>query len=230
MKIDFIPASKEAEMYVPRPLPAKNYIPDWYKDIKLSKDVRFGSGGAMFVDGMVKKCVPFLEGFSHGYIQETWTDIYVKKSEYGIEYIYSHEPTIMTVRDKKSINVSGAFYQIECAWQLQWYPKMPKGWSMIFTSPFNRLDLPFRSLTGVIDSDNFYDSKQGNYPFFIEKDFEGLIPAGTPMFQMIPIKRENWKSDTVKFDLESHLKNTYKLTKYLTGGYKKLFWERKSFE
>jgi hypothetical protein len=33
MNIEFIPVSKEAELVVPPPKPAKLYVPQWYKDI-----------------------------------------------------------------------------------------------------------------------------------------------------------------------------------------------------
>ncbi len=33
MNIEFIPVSKEAELVVPPPKPAKLYVPKWYKDI-----------------------------------------------------------------------------------------------------------------------------------------------------------------------------------------------------
>jgi hypothetical protein len=67
---------------------------------------------------------------------------------------------------------------------------------VLITSPLNRLDLPFRSLTAVIDADVFYhilpDPMQGggNYPFYLNRGFEGIIPIGTPMCQYIPFKRE----------------------------------------
>ena len=54
-------------------------------------------------------------------------------------------------------------------------------------SPINRFDLPFLSISGFIDC-NYGFSLAGNMPFFIKKGFEGVIPAGTPYMQIIPIK------------------------------------------
>ena len=33
-----------------------------------------------------------------------------------------------------------------------------------------------------------------NFPFFIKEGFTGLIPYGTPIVQIIPFKRDDWKS------------------------------------
>lgn len=231
MNIEFIPVSELAKNIVPPPKPAKNYIPDWYKNIKVDKDVTLSPDGTLYFDGKIKKCVPFLDSFTHGYIQESWTDIFIKKDPNGsIVFSYAHEPQIMHFRDKTSIPISDKFYPIEFIWQIQWLPKMPKGWSVMMTSPSNRLDLPFRSLTGIVDSDHFYHGVTGNYPFFIENGFEGIIPAGTPIYQIIPIKRENWKSTISNFDSVDNIKRNYEVRKHFTDAYRRLFWQKKNFE
>ena len=230
MNIEFVPMTKEVEKIVPMPKPAKNYIPDWYKNVKLGKDKYIDSFGSLEFDGKMKKCVPFLDALTHGYIQESWTDIYVKNNNGTVEFAYAKGPEIIGVRDKISISVSNNFYPIEFIWRIQWMPKLPKGWSVILTSPYNRLDLPFRSLTGIIDSDHFYHGDSGNYPFYIQNGFEGIIPVGTPMYQIVPIKRENWRSSAMRFDEEDASKRVIDIKKYFVDGYRKAFWQKKSFE
>jgi hypothetical protein len=36
MEIEWIASHQEAQLLVPMPKPAKTYIPDWYKDIKIN--------------------------------------------------------------------------------------------------------------------------------------------------------------------------------------------------
>jgi hypothetical protein len=78
-----------------------------------------------------------------------------------------------------------------------------------------------------MDSDKY--STSGNIPFFIKEDFVGVIPAGTPFAQIIPIKRATWRS----------IRNDEGLI-YLEGmqgefvrspgkSYKKYLWQRKEY-
>jgi hypothetical protein len=231
MNIEFFPVSELAQLVVPPPKPAKSYIPQWYKDVKLGKDPTIGPRGGLSVEGQVKKCVPFLDALMYGYIQESWTDIYVKKNKDGIvEFTYAIEPTIIRKRQEQSIKISKNFYPLEFIWQVQWKPILPKGWSVMLTHPLNRLDLPFQTLTGVIDADVYNHGTNGNFPFYMENDFEGVIPVGTPLYQIIPIKRDNWKSSTQSFDYEDITKKHHEVRKYFSDAYRKLFWQKKSFE
>jgi len=233
MKIEFVPSSKEAELIIPAPKPAKAYIPDWYKKIKPT--------GSLFVEnnkendsGAIKRCMPFFDALTNGYIQETWAEIQIKKNEDGsVNYGSSIGPQILEMGAPSPIDVPDIFYPFQCAWKIHWMPKLPKGWSAMITSPGNRVDLPFTSFTGIVDSDLFYGMKVGqgaNYPFYLKKDFEGIIPVGTPMYQIIPFKRETWQSFTLKYDDENTRKMNANIRKYFLNGYKKEYWQKKIFE
>jgi hypothetical protein len=231
MHIEFYPASEHAEIIVPVPKPAKNIIPNWYKDIKGSNDIKFRDDGANDSEAGIKRCMPFFDGLTSGYIQESWTDIYIKRVGDNIQYSFPQGPTIIELRDSPSIHIPDQYYNLEFVWKMQWLPKMPKGWSMFFTSPNNRIDLPFRSFDGIIDSDNYYNcgSDGGNYPFLINKGFEGLIPAGTPMYQMIPIKRESWTSSHTEYNFKKSAKALSLVKRHIFSGYKKECWNRKDY-
>ena len=233
LNITFIPASKDTELLVPIPKPAKNFIPDWYKQIPHpTKDLTFRSAGDVGSQ-TIKSCVPFLDAYTNGYIQETWTDIYIstdKNNETIIDYNWAMNPKILEHRKNNSgFNKSQNFYDLEFVWFEQWIPKMPKGYSALYTSPLNHFDLPFRSLDAIIDSDNYYHEYSGKYPFLINKGFTGIIPAGTPMYQIIPIKRDEWSSTSEKFNEDLNKKRQHYLRKHFINGYKSLFWEKKGF-
>lgn len=235
MKIEFIPSSKTAELLVPMPKPAKAYIPDWYKDIKPTKEFKFGPNGDLNNDtGALKRCMPFFDGMTAGYIQESWTDIYIGKNENNeVTYSFPTGPAIISGRQLASLDVPDSYHKIEFTWQIHWMPKLPKGWSAMITSPSNRFELPFRSFTGIVDSDNFYNMSYrngGNYPFYLNKDFEGIIPVGTPLYQIIPFKREEWKSVGLKYDEDEAMKRDSDVRKYIFNGYKKKYWQKKMFD
>jgi len=234
MRIEFVPSSKETELTVPPPKPAKMYVPEWYKKIKPTDCLSLGQNkNENYDSGALKRCMPFLDALTHGYIQETWTEIQIKKNNNGDpSYAFPTGPIILDM-GAPALDVPDIFYPVQWAWRIHWMPKLPKGWSAMITNPSNRPDLPFISFTGIVDSDVFYSSNQGNggnYPFYLKKDFEGIIPIGTPMYQIIPFKRENWKSSILKYNPEDTLKRYTNTRKYFINGYKKEYWQKKTFE
>jgi hypothetical protein len=64
----------------------------------------------------------------------------------------------------------------------------------------NRTDLPFTTLTGLVDCDAFSHSAV-NFPArWHDPGFNGVLPKGTPVAQCLPIKREGWAE---RYDLLS---------------------------
>ena len=73
-----------------------------------------------------------------------------------------------------------------------WTIEAPPGYSLLFTHPVNRTDLPFTTLTGLVDCDTFHDSPL-NFPArWHDPNFNGVLPKGTPVAQCLPVKRESW--------------------------------------
>ena len=211
--------------------PAKNHIPDWYKKIPKWKnneiyDMEKG------LQNSLKQCVPFMETMSTGYMIVLPYDVYVKNDmgfplltwKSGVEF-----PPKSRGEASHKLIVPAGHHSIEFVWDLCTQYQFPKEYSFLFTHPLNRHDLPFTTLSGIIDGD-FAMSAHGNVPFFVKKGFEGLIPQGTPVAQLIPFRRENWKSE-----ISNNLDKTAKLHDggaglVLSGYYKKNFWKRKNYD
>jgi hypothetical protein len=71
----------------------------------------------------------------------------------------------------------------------------------------------------------------GNMPFFMKRNFSGNIPAGTPIAQLIPIKREEWVSELGNDqDKQKANQQNFDSRRVFSGFYKKNFWERKKYE
>ena len=234
MHIEFWPATQETEFLVPPPKPAKNYIPNWYKELKPNYNKTLALNNLLDPNEQqlnLKHCAPFLDSFTNGYIQESWTDISVEKLNNGQTIAaYASFPKILEARIITDVIHSGPYSTDEHVFKIHWAPKVPKGWSVLFTHPLSRMDLPFQVLSGIVDFDTFTQTFVGNIPFFLQKDFEGIIPAGTPMYQMIPIRRENWNSSLKKYDKEEWLKIGQKKNKHFYDGYKKEYWQKKVFK
>jgi hypothetical protein len=110
----------------------------------------------------------------------------------------------------------------------EWGIELPKGYSALYTHPLNRTDLPFYTLSGVVDNDKYVQPV--NFPFLIREDFEGLIEAGTPIAQIIPVKRESWSHQIIKFDLEFIKKFEAKFRTKIYRAYKIGYWSRKDYK
>ena len=234
--IKWIPLSYDADLIVPSPQPAKRYIPQWYKDTPIwrggSKKITNYPDGQWDSNATFKKCTPFLDPYMSGYIQELWCDVtfYHKDGKLAVDYDSTIPP--VSIRDGTSyLMIDEGYEQIELVWHTQWEPITPSGYSTLYTHPHNRPDLPFSSLTGVIDTDSW--SVPGTYPFLLRKGFVGTIPAGTPIYQMIPFKRDEWDSHKLDFSEETEKtidNNLRKLKFHVTDGYKKMHWNRKKYD
>jgi len=145
MQIIFMPSSKEAELVIEPPISAKKALPDWYKKIPPFDSKNLQNIG-------LKMCMPFFDATTGGYIQRTWTDIHIKIEGNVVSYNFAQEPLIMSARETPSISLTEKYYPIEFVWQRQWSARLPKGYSLLITHPHNRLDLPFQTLSGLVDA------------------------------------------------------------------------------
>jgi DNA-binding XRE family transcriptional regulator len=235
-KIKFNPVNELTELTVPPPKPAEEYFPEWLKKTtpfftkKPEFDIETGQPNPT-----VKMCMPFADTFSFGYIQETWTDIWIdNKNPENPEFYFPSGPKIMTERplySSKMIPHSNEYYPQHYTWHPVWMPELPPGYSCIITHPLNRTELPFHTFTGIIESDTFITTVAGsNFPFMLKRNFSGMIKKGTPMYQIIPFKRDVWESSVNEYDERRQISITQKVRQFMWGGYKKLNWKKKVFK
>lgn len=199
------------------PQPASKFVPEWFRKLP----------GVIKGTETIKKCVPFLDTLTSGYMIVLASDVYYDSN--GFQQV-SRMPQVLTHLKEQieTLELPKEYDETPYKWINFFVTKTPKGYSTMFTHPLNRVDLPFYSLTGIVDTDNF--TVPVNFPFFMRKDFQGVIPAGTPIIQAIPIKRENWESEVED-------KKPYKQPWYVNmmhnppfGFYKRNFWQRKSYK
>jgi hypothetical protein len=72
--------------------------------------------------------------------------------------------------------------------------------------------------------------EKNQMPFYMKYGFKGIIPAGTPMYQIIPVKREEWNGVSSPFNRDLQFIENSKVRSKFWGGYKKHFWTKKSYE
>ena len=230
--IKFNPVSKIAEQIVPRPRPAKEYFPQWYKETTAfhtpKPEFSLESGSA---NKTIKHCMPFADAMTMGYIQESWVDLNFEFNEDGTFSFYeASPPPCVNFRSHVSMKIPSDFHQVEFTFIPQWMPESPSGYSVLLTHPLNHIDLPFYVTSGVIDSDKFTQSlDNSSVPFYLKSSFSGIIPKGTPLFQYVPIKRDQWKSIEKEYDQEAQAKIAHQVRSKFWGGYKKNFWSKKIY-
>jgi hypothetical protein len=69
-----------------------------------------------------------------------------------------------------------------------------------------------------------------NSPFVIEENFEGIIPKGTPMFQVIPFKRENWEMEISEMKEKDIFYRYERLHSTISSSYGRLLRSKKVFK
>ena len=192
-KIIFTNILNVSEEYAP--IPSSRIIPEWYKKTTSYINDEKKPDGVGNTTATVKRCMPVFDALTSGYIITTYVDIYLSKTKDGNLKI-----------EAPSLNPLG-FHPVEQAefipgktektkqfpkWMNPWGIKTPNGYSCLFVAPLHHPNEFFKVLPGVVDTDQY--TAPVNFPFmFNDQDFEGLIPAGTPMVQVIPFKREQWE-------------------------------------
>jgi hypothetical protein len=110
-----------------------------------------------------------------------------------------------------------------------WSIKTEPGYSTLFVPPFHRESI-FTILPGVVDTDQY--SAAVNFPFVLNDwGFEGMIPAGTPMAQVIPFKRESWKMSLgSNKEIEKDKEITINVRSRFFDAYKSFYRQKKEYK
>ena len=233
-EINFIPWDDYSFEITDPIISASKNIPEYWKkmDRFLNNNNKLRIGDNRNQKGSVnlglKHCMPYWDAMTAGYHYVLFCDIEVRK-ENGISVVnWRSNLDPLQIRGTAEIPTPINHYNVHYSWNMYWGIKTPPRWSVLITHPLNRPDLPFTTVSGIVDYDKIMHP--GNISFHIKENFEGIIPKGTPIFQIIPIKRENWKSK-IKQDLSQKIRSGHdkKLNKFF-GYYKKFEREDKVYE
>ena len=210
-----------AKEYTPKP--AVHFIPDWYKKMEAS----FPKKRTPDSLPTIKKCIPVLDAITAGYIIVSPCDVYVSTKD-GEPNYHSAIGNLIQFHPRKQAHLHPRVNDFQFPkWINPWAIKTPQGYSCLFKSPAHNSNPWFEILEGIVDTDSY--GAAVNFPFVLKNPTEEfMIPAGTPIAQVIPFKREEWKSaisedKQLSQDVENYLKSQ------LFDRYKRLFWSRKSY-
>ena len=204
---------------IPNPVSAIRAAPDYYRQIKPQLD-NHPRGGT------VKRCVPFLDALSAGFIIPMWCDVYIlaRNGELTIDFP-SNFPQKETL-DHHSLSqipkhplANKPYGNMPMKWINPWVVETEPGVSCIFTPPLNHMETRFKLIDGIVDTDTYYTNI--NFPFiWTGGDGEFFIAKGTPLVQVIPFRRETYdiaisatdveRRRTVDATIGTKLKNAYR--------------------
>lgn len=239
---------------------ATQLTPDWYKSMPSYIDGNKKPSGEGTTSATIKKCMPVFDAFSCGYILLTYVDVFVtqKITKYNdrayLEKTGKNKPLTKAQIQKRGLRKTNPYYEwpsykpiefhditqaptypnnpghlLYPKWINPWSIKTPPGYSVLFLPPMHQSSV-FKILEGVVDTDSY--TAPVNFPFVLNDiNFEGLIPAGTPMAQVIPFKRESWKmSIGDEKDMGEQFKITVSLRTKFFDSYKTKFRANKEFK
>lgn len=214
------------ENVFPSPVPALKKAPDFYKAIKSQSTSHPASG-------TVKRCVPFLDALSAGFIIPLWADLHVVAANGSLSLSFPDGfPAQKTIASHNYVQLpdhplaNQPYGKDFLKFVNPWLIETEEGYSCLFTSPLNHLERRIKILDGVVDTDTYYNNV--NFPFlWTGGDGEFFIPKGTPLVQVIPFKREEYSLQIETVDNNKRANAQAKLGTHLRHAYRSEFWSKR---
>jgi hypothetical protein len=180
----------------------------------------------------VKWCNPFGDALGGGYQILTNQEISVSYENDETNFVwFTGGDEVVSTHGKQQIApelIPEGFDEQPFKFKNIFEIRTPKGYSTLFVHPLNRPELPFHTLSGMVETDTY--TQPVNFPFVIRKGFTGIIPKSTPIVSIIPFRRENWKMEIGKYDLERGAKLNSEFGSIMHRAYKTMFWQRKEWK
>jgi hypothetical protein len=223
----------ELEAILPRPKPAVQGLPDWFKSMPQTAFNPIANNQR----DTVKRCPPFVDAMAYGFLMPLICDLRVNSGEFSWDLDLPAKGSTSFVRspigfhDPSQVMGTPLFDEDQFVLKFHnlWTIETPPGYSLLFTHPVNRLDLPFTTLTGLVDTDRYYDGWVHFPAHWHDTAFSGVLPKGTPVAQCLPVKRETWAGRTGTLS-DEEIRRLEKLSTAIsleTGIYRRQFRVRK---
>lgn len=189
------------EPILPKPVLAAKALPGWLR--AMPPDVPAPTLGGEIVRTL-KHCPPVIDALSGGVLIPLAADLTVS----GGAVSWDWDPPILEdariTRAPIGLHApeqaAGAPFRLGAHAVLKfmnfWTLEAPEGFSLLFTHPLNREDLPFRTLSGIVDCDLFRDGYVHFPALWIDPDFQGVLPRGTPVAQVFALPRAAQELET----------------------------------
>ena len=172
---------------IPDPVPARGVLPDWYRRLPGVDHDELSATN----DGVtVKRCLPFLDAMTTGWIIPLAATVRLDVRDGGKAVDAGWEFDRTMVSNHGPWQVAGNPYEPlpPMKFHNYWTIRTAPGWSCLFVPPLNRPSPVVEVLSGVVDTDRF--ANEINFPFIaVADDGVHVLEQGTPIVQVIPFRR-----------------------------------------
>jgi hypothetical protein len=179
---------------LPRPVAARAALPEWLRAMPASAFSELHDQEVR----TVKQCPPFVDAMAHGFLIPLPCDVTVRDGRFSWSWdlpplsVEAHPRSPLSFHVPAQV-IGTPFHDAGRAvikFNSFWTIELESGYSLFATHPVNRADLPFRLLTGMVDSDRFNDVGILFPAVWTDPQYEGVLPSGTPIAQCFPVARD----------------------------------------
>lgn len=186
--IEFLCAPEDEGVIAP-PVPARDYLPDWFRRLPATDpEVMSRSNTGL----TVKRCLPFLEAMTVGWIIPLAAEVLLEIRNGGTEAEagWTFDRTLVSAHGAHQVRGHPHAGRPPRKFHNFWTIRTPPGWSCLFTDPLNRPNGLFEVVSGVVDTDIY--AAPVHFPFFATgPDGLHVIAKGSPLVQVIPFRRSS---------------------------------------
>lgn len=155
-----------------------------------------------------KVCMPFVDAMSCGYVIPLRATVRFFMREAGkLEYDHPEwEAHGKAVSYQPAPGYRGAPFEqmLVVKFINHWIVKTPPGVSTLFVPLLNQYTMPFQVLSGLVDTDTYYRPVFFPAVCLMQPGASFILERGSPLVQAIPIRRDAWRSECAKWDVEAH--------------------------
>lgn len=178
----------EDEGVIPPPVPAKTFLPDWFRKLPAVDSSRLSTGDSGLT---IKRCMPFLDAMTAGWIIRLAATVRMEISDGGktVDTAWDFDRTLVSNHGAHQVAGNPRQPAPPCKFHNYWSVRTPPGWSCLFVQPLNRPNGIFELVSGVVDTDTY--TAEIHFPFFATgADGLHIIEKGAPLVQVIPFERK----------------------------------------
>lgn len=171
------------------PVPARAAVPDWFRRLPGTDPARLSATDNALT---VKRCMPFLDAMTAGWIIPLAATVRLEISDGGSNVTAGWEFDRTMVSNHGTHQVAGhpRLPRPPMKFHNYWTIRTAPGWSVLIVPALNRPNPVVEILSGVVDTDGY--TAPINFPFVaIGDDGVHTIAQGTPLVQVIPFRRSD---------------------------------------
>ena len=186
--IEFLTLDHQLGLF-PHPYPASRAVPEWFKGMPMDNEG----------ERSLKRCPPFLEAIVAGYIIPAPCDVDFTVTPDG-KMSWTSPYKVMAMHTRPQYAGAPFQNQVVLKFKNPWVIRTPEGYCTFITGPVNRFDIPFIPLSGVVETATYYREVHLPMVSTLRPGSRFLLKRGEPLAQVIPIRHEQWTSQTQALD------------------------------